>query len=88
MWSFSLHCGYSPLADFIKPYLFGKTWTTSRSSRSKQGHKQKNIIKAINGESLFSLSGSREFQSLRTRNPVQYNQYVETDFTEGRRNII
>ena len=51
-----------------------------------QRHQQNNIIKAINSESLFELSGSREFQLLRTCNTVQYNQYVVTDPTEGRRN--
>ena len=47
--------------------------------------KQNNIIKAINSESLFERSGSRDDQSLRTCNPVQYNQYVETDYTCERR---
>ena len=44
------------------------------------------MIKAINSESLFQLSGSRDFQSLHTRNPLQCNQYVETEYTsEGRK---
>ena len=52
----------------------------------KQRQKINNIIQAINSESLFSLSGSSDFQSLGTCNPVQYNQYAETDNTsEGRK---
>ena len=82
LWSLACTVGTCISGRFHQNIFIWKTRATSKSRRSKQRHKQNNIIKAFNSESQFYLSGNRDFQSLRTCNPVQYNQYAETDSTE------
>ena len=87
-----LHCGY--LGAFVYHFILPQHWhleslSYSRKQQEQAEDKQKNIIKRINSGGLFQISGSRDYQSLRSGNPLQCNQYVGTDNTsEGRKNAI
>ena len=71
---------------FQQKHLYLQSLSYIKKQQEQAEAQQNNIIKIINSRSLFELSGSSDFQSSRTRNPVQYNQYVETDNTsEGRK---
>ena len=68
-----LHCGYLYLWLISSKHIYWETLSYLKKQQEHAEAQANNIIKAFNSESLFQLSGSGDFQSLRTCNPVQYN---------------